>query len=337
MILFNVKEPEQQEEKPETTQAEVMQNPETMTQTAESIEDKYKVFDTMSEDWGSDDLEGFVFYDLPEKYADKGYFPEKMQIYTRCLCKQNDVPYALILAIIEYESGYEFDKTGDNGNSKGYMQIYEKWHTDRMQKLNCTDLMNPYQNVKVGIDFLSYLLKKYGTVQDALAAYNYGERGAREHLWNNGVYVYSYNTAIMQRINLRELYPDIYKKDTYLEVTDEVQAVFLADKRAEARYLRQMYNYKAHYSLDCDNGIEKAIVQHPPTPEEILEDKQLRDQLYAAVMELPDKQAKWIYARFYLGMTVKEIAQAEDVDLSWVYKSIKRGLKCLGKNFKNLN
>ena len=81
MILFNVKEPEQQEEKPETTQAEVIQNPETMTQTAESIEDKYKVFDTMSEDWGSDDLEGFVFYDLPEKYADKGYFPEKMQIY----------------------------------------------------------------------------------------------------------------------------------------------------------------------------------------------------------------------------------------------------------------
>lgn len=28
------------------------------------------------------------------------------------------------------------------------------------------------------------------------------------------------------------------QKDTYLEVTDEVQAVFLADKRAEARYLR---------------------------------------------------------------------------------------------------
>ena len=51
----------------------------------------------------------------------------------------------------------------------------------------------------------------------------------------------------MQKINLRELYPDIYKTDTFLEVTDEVQAVFLADKRAEARYLRQMYNYKAHY------------------------------------------------------------------------------------------
>lgn len=200
VILFNVKEPEQQEKEPEEIQAEVMQNPETMTQTAENIEDKYKVFDTMSEDWGSDDLEGFVFYDLPEQYADKGYFPEKMQIYTRCLCKQYDVPYALVLAIIEQESGYEFDKTGDGGQSKGYMQIYEKWHTDRMQNLGCTDLMNPYQNVRVGIDFLSYLLKKYGTIQDTLAAYNYGEKGAREYLWSNGVYVYSYNTAIMQRI-----------------------------------------------------------------------------------------------------------------------------------------
>lgn len=133
VILFNVKEPEQQEKEPEEIQAEVMQNPETMTQTAENIEDKYKVFDTMSEDWGSDDLEGFVFYDLPEQYADKGYFPEKMQIYTRCLCKQYDVPYALVLAIIEQESGYEFDKTGDGGQSKGYMQIYEKCYTGNLR------------------------------------------------------------------------------------------------------------------------------------------------------------------------------------------------------------
>ena len=140
----------------------------------------------------------------------------------------------------------------------------------------------------------------------------------------------------MQKINLRELYPDIYKTDTYLEVTDEVQAVFLADKRAEALYLRQMYNYKAHYSLDCDNGIEKAVLQTPPTPEEILENKQLCNQLYTAVMELPEKQAKWIYSRFYLGMTVKEIAQDERIDPSWVYKSIKQGLKRLAKKFEKV-
>lgn len=162
--------------------------------------DEYAVFDCMSEDWGSDDLEGFVYYELPEEYAKNGYFPKKMQIYTRALCKQYDVPYALILAIIEHESGYKLDEVGDGGNSKGYMQIYEKHHADRMERLGVSDLMNPYQNVRVGIDYISYLLKKYGTVQDALAAYNYGETGARKHLWSNGVYVYSYNSEIMQKM-----------------------------------------------------------------------------------------------------------------------------------------
>ena len=57
---------------------------------------------------------------------------------------------------------------------------------------------------------------------------------------------------------------------------------------------------------------------------------------YTAIMELPYKQAKWIYARFYLGMTVKEIAQAEGVDLSWVYKSIRRGLKHLAKKIEKI-
>ena len=64
----------------------------------------------------------------------------------------------------------------------------------------------------------------------------------------------------MQKINLRDLYPDIYKTDIFLEVTDEVHAVFLADKRADAAYERQMYRYKAYYSLDHDNGIENAVI-----------------------------------------------------------------------------
>lgn len=170
------------------------------TEPEETESDRYAVFDCMSEDWGSEDVEGFVYYELPEEYQGTGYLPEKMQIYIRCLCKQYDVPYALVLALIERESGYVFDAVGDDGNSIGYMQIYEKWHTDRMERLGVNDLMNPYHNVYVGIDFLSYLLEKYGTVQDALAAYNYGESGAREHLWNNGIYVYSYNRQIMQRM-----------------------------------------------------------------------------------------------------------------------------------------
>lgn len=166
----------------------------------EKTPSRYDVFDSMSADWGSDDVEGFVLYELPEEYAKRGYFPEKMQVYTYCLCKHYDVPYALVIAMIEHESAYVFDATGDGGESKGYMQIYEKFHTDRMERLAVDDLMNPYQNVRVGIDYIAELIEKYGTIQDALAAYNYGEKGARENLWNKGIWVYSYNQSIMNRM-----------------------------------------------------------------------------------------------------------------------------------------
>ena len=137
----------------------------------------------------------------------------------------------------------------------------------------------------------------------------------------------------MQKINLRELYPDIYKTDLFVEVNDEVQAVFLAGKRAEMAYERKLYRYKAQYSLDCENGIENAVLWKPQTPEMLLEEKQLQEQLYSAVMALPEKQAKRIYARYYLGMTVNEIAEAEGVDPSRVRNSTRRGLKQLAKYF----
>lgn len=137
----------------------------------------------------------------------------------------------------------------------------------------------------------------------------------------------------MQKINLRELYPDVYTMDFYVEVTEEVLETIRAADRAEDAYDRKMYRYKAQYSLDCDNGIENAILLKPQTPEMVLEEKQLREQLYAAVMALPEKQAKRIYARYYLGMTTNEIAWAEGVDPSRVRDSIRRGLKQLAKYF----
>jgi RNA polymerase sigma-70 factor (ECF subfamily) len=138
---------------------------------------------------------------------------------------------------------------------------------------------------------------------------------------------------IMKKVNLRDLYPDVYKTDHFVEVTEDVLETIRDSERAEAAYDRRMYRYKAHYSLDCDNGIENAILMKPQTPEMLLEEKQLREQLYAAVMALPEKQAKRIYARYYLGMRVSEIAASEDVDPSRVRDSIRRGLKQLGKYF----
>ena len=126
----------------------------------------------------------------------------------------------------------------------------------------------------------------------------------------------------MKKVNLRDLYPDVYKSDHFVEVTEDVLETIRDSERAEAAYDRRMYRYKAHYSLDCDNGIENAILMKPQTPEMLLEEKQLRE-----------KQAKRIYARYYLGMRVGEIAAAEGVDPSRVRDSIRRGLKQLAKYF----
>ena len=137
----------------------------------------------------------------------------------------------------------------------------------------------------------------------------------------------------MKKVNLRDLYPDVYKTDYFVEVTEDVLETIRAAERAEAAYDRRMYRYKANYSLDCDNGIENAILMKPQTPEMLLEEKQLREKLYAAVMALAEKQAKRIYARYYLGMTVNEIAEVEGVDPSRIRDSIRRGLKQLAKYF----
>lgn len=66
----------------------------------------------------------------------------------------------------------------------------------------------------------------------------------------------------MQKLNLREHYPELYKENTYVEVSDDVFDVFAADKRAEEAYKRKLYRYGAHFSLDCNDGIEKALHQH---------------------------------------------------------------------------
>ena len=82
----------------------------------------------------------------------------------------------------------------------------------------------------------------------------------------------------MKKINLRELYPDVYTTDFFVDVTEEVMETIRAAKRAEAAYDRRMYRYKAYYSLDCDNGIENAILMKPQTPEMLLEENSFRSR-----------------------------------------------------------
>ena len=118
-----------------------------------------------------------------------------------------------------------------------------------------------------------------------------------------------------------------------MEVSEEVAEMFKEFDRKEAAYRLRTYRHKAYYSLDRDDGLEHEALFVALSPHELYERKVTMQELHAAIASLPNKQAKRIYARYYLGMTVNEIAEVEGVDPSRVRDSIRRGLKQLAKYF----
>ena len=136
------------------------------------------------------------------------------------------------------------------------------------------------------------------------------------------------------KINLKDLYPDRYKADKYIEVADEIPDFLEEYHRAIASYERKRYRYHAYYSLNGEDGIENDILEHAMMPAEILEQKYIQDQLYAAMISLSSSQARRIYARFYLEMTILEISRVENVSVYCVSASIRRGLKQLAMYLK---
>lgn len=159
-------------------------------------------YNTMSADWGVELYEsGFKYYQIPQEYIDEGgCFPEVVQAYLWCLCKERGINYYVVVALIERESRYQWDASGDNGNSKGYMQIYENWHKERMEAEGVTDLYNPYGNIRVGLNFLQELTGG-GVNADyhyVLMSYNMGESRAKA-FYEKGIYSTEYSTGILQR------------------------------------------------------------------------------------------------------------------------------------------
>lgn len=137
----------------------------------------------------------------------------------------------------------------------------------------------------------------------------------------------------MKKINLRDYYP-FYKSDLFIEVDDEVMLLLKRFELDENAYQLRTYRHKAYYSLDRNDGIEHEIVFISLSPQEIYERKVTSQELYAAINSLPEKQAKRIYAHFFLGMSKAAIAKAEGIHESTVRESINGGLKNIEKFLK---
>ena len=72
----------------------------------------------------------------------------------------------------------------------------------------------------------------------------------------------------MQKINLRDLYPDVYKTDVFVDVAEEVLSAIRDQQQDDAAYERRKFRHKAYYSLNRGDGIENDALNQPPTPEE---------------------------------------------------------------------
>ena len=115
-----------------------------------------------------------VRYDIP--------LDDELQDYIIETSEDRGVDPAIIIAMIKRESQFDIDIVGDKGKAFGLMQIHPRWHSDRMEKLGVTDLLDPYQNVTVGIDIMAELLDDGKSVEWALMAYNGGYANANRHI-----------------------------------------------------------------------------------------------------------------------------------------------------------
>lgn len=124
----------------------------------------------------SPELRTWVKYPVP--------LSDELQKYTEEICREYAVPASVVFAVMEAETGGTFDPElkGDmydgQYRSFGLMQVMASEHTDRCLRLNAYNLLDPRQNIRVGVDFLAELIAYYdGDYRAALSFYNSDSTG----------------------------------------------------------------------------------------------------------------------------------------------------------------
>ena len=113
-----------------------------------------------------------TIYDVP--------LDTELQLFIVQLCEDHHIEPSIVIAMIQRESTYQADAIGDNGEAFGLMQVQPKWHLERIERLGVSDLLDPYQNVTVGVDYLAEMIAKGNGLEWALMAYNAGATGANK-------------------------------------------------------------------------------------------------------------------------------------------------------------
>lgn len=121
-------------------------------------------------------------------------------------CQNYGLSTNVVMGVIKKESNFNITVMGDHGEAYGLMQVQKKWHMARMYKVGAKNLLNCYDNVAVGIDFLAELYKANGgNWHKTLMAYNGGQGYANKRC-GNGLFSSDYSRKVME-------YAESYKKE----------------------------------------------------------------------------------------------------------------------------
>lgn len=137
-------------------------------------------------------------------------------------------------------------------------------------------------------------------------------------------------------------YYPICKKDTFVEVPDEVADAIVEESRAEdANDAKQHYHC---YSLDASPGMENHFPEQAVSPEDILMEKETEreqeaartlmvERLQEALATLTPRQTSCLHARFWEGKPFKEIAEAEGFTTSAAIVTVRNAIIKLQKYY----
>lgn len=124
-------------------------------------------------------------------------FTARFQSWIDEKCNEYGISTNVVMGVIKKESNFTIKAMGDRGKAYGLMQVQIQWHRERMKKVGATDLLNCYDNVLTGIDYLAELYRLNNcNWHKALMAYNGGQAYADSRC-RRGIYSSEYSRKVM--------------------------------------------------------------------------------------------------------------------------------------------
>jgi hypothetical protein len=126
---------------------------------------------------------------LPEDGGGEVYFDPELQRYMMRLSEENNLEYEFVLAICYVETKFNpsLNNAGLNANGTtdwGLMQLNDAYIGAFCEMYNDgvpVDMLNAYDNAKIGISVLGDISSRQSTLYDVACSYNMGEYGWTEY------------------------------------------------------------------------------------------------------------------------------------------------------------